>query len=218
MPAFINDTWRVSNRLSLNLGLRFDKYSGYLPEQEHPAGRFNPVGVSFPAQDDVFNWNLLSPRAGITYDMFGNGQTVLKLNYGQDRWNPGADFLFNVSPNVNGGWNKRYSWIDRIPGTTLPTNGNGIWDPGEQGCTATGWTGLPVATSGGAATESLDPNLDNTYTRRAGGLVRTRAIRQLRRADRGRLARSAAAVPASQHVPGIRELHGTDLDSRPRPR
>ena len=163
--AFINDTWRVTNRVSLNLGLRFDKYSGYLPEQQHPAGRFNPVGVSFPAQDDVFNWNLVSPRAGITYDMSGNGRTVLKLNYGQYWWNPGADFLFNVSSNVNGGWNKRYAWIDRIPGTTLATNGNGIWDPGEQGCTATGCTGLPVATSGGAATESLDPNLDDTYTR-----------------------------------------------------
>ena len=81
-----------ANRVSLNLGLRFDKYSGYLPEQEHPAGRFNPVPITFPAQDDVFNWNLVSPRAGITYDMSGNGRTVLKLNYGQYWWNPGCRF------------------------------------------------------------------------------------------------------------------------------
>lgn len=167
--AFVNDTWRVGNRLSLNLGLRFDKYGGFLPEQEHPVSRFNAVAISFPAQDDVFSWNLFSPRAGVTYDIAGNGRTVVKLNYGQYWWNPGADFLFNVSPNVNGGWNKRYAWIDRIPGTTLATNGNGVWDPGEQGCTATGCTGLPVATSGGAATESLDPNLEDTYTRELAG-------------------------------------------------
>jgi hypothetical protein len=147
--AFANDTWRVNNRISLNLGIRFDKYSGFLPEQEHPAGRFNPTAVSFPAQDDVFGWNLFSPRAGITYDLAGNGRTVLKLNYGQYWWNPGADFLFNVSPNAQGGWNKRYSWTD--------PNRNGVWDPGEEGTL--------VATTGGAATESLDPDLENTYTR-----------------------------------------------------
>jgi hypothetical protein len=147
--AFANDSWQVSNRLSLNLGIRMDKYSGFLPEQEHPASRFNPTAVSFQAQDGVFKWNLFSPRAGITYDLRGNGKTVLKLNYGQYWWNPGADFLFNVSGNVNGGWNKRYRWTD--------PNGNGVWDPGEQGAL--------VSTSGGAATESLDPNLDDTYTR-----------------------------------------------------
>jgi hypothetical protein len=147
--GFVNDTWRVNNRVSLNLGLRLDKYSGFLPEQEHPVSRFSPTAIVFPAQDNVFNWNLFSPRAGITYDVSGNGKTVLKLNYGQYWWNPGADFLFNVSPNVNGGWNKRYAWTD--------PNRNGIWDRGEEGSLA--------STSGGTATESLDPNLEDTYTR-----------------------------------------------------
>jgi hypothetical protein len=151
--GFANDTWQVSNRLTLNLGLRFDKYSGFLPEQEHPVSRFNPVAITFPAQDNVFNWTLVSPRAGFTYDIAGNGRTVVKLNYGQYWWNPGADFLFNVSPNVNGGWNKRYAWTD--------PNRNGVWDPGEQGNL--------VSTSGGAATESLDPNLEDTYTRELAG-------------------------------------------------
>jgi hypothetical protein len=151
--AFVNDTWRVNNRMTLNLGIRFDKYTGYLPEQEHPVSRFNPVAITFPAQDDVFGWNLLSPRAGVTFDVAGNGKTVLKLNYGQYWWNPGADFLYNVSPNVNGGWNKRYSWTD--------PNGNGIYDPGEEG--------RLVSTSGGAATEALDPDLEDTYTRELAG-------------------------------------------------
>jgi len=151
--GFANDTWRVNNRLTLNLGLRFDKYAGFLPEQEHPVSRFNPTAISFPAQDDVFNWNLFAPRAGLTYDVRGNGKTVLKMNYGQYWFNPGADFLFNVSPNVNGGWNKRFQWRD--------PNGNGVWDPGEEGTL--------VSTSGGRATESLDPNLEDTYTRELAG-------------------------------------------------
>ena len=147
--GFINDTWRVNNRMTLVLGLRFDKYTGFLPEQEHPVSRFNPTAIKFPAQDKVYDWNLISPRAGFTFDLAGDGKTVVKLNYGDYWWNPGADFLFNVSPNVNGGWNKRYSWND--------PNRNGIWDPGEQGTL--------VSTSGGAATESLDPNLEDTYTK-----------------------------------------------------
>lgn len=151
--GFVNDTWRVSNRVTLNLGLRYDKYTSFLPEQEHPVSRFNPTAITFPAQDEVFDWNLVSPRAGITYDIRGNGKTVLKMNYGQYWFNPGADFLFNVSPNVNGGWNKRYRWTD--------PNRNGVWDPGEEGTV--------VSTSGGAATESLDPNLEDTYTRELAG-------------------------------------------------
>ncbi len=151
--AFANDTWRLSNRITLNLGIRFDKYSGFLAEQEHPVSRFNPTAMTFPAQDNVFDWNLVSPRAGVTYDLARDGKTVLKLNYGQYWWNPGADFLFNVSPNVNGGWNKRYRWTD--------PNGNGVWDPGEQGAL--------VSTNGGAATESLDPDLEDTYTRELAG-------------------------------------------------
>ena len=53
---------------------------------------------------------------------------MLKLNYGQYWWNPGADFLFNVSPNVNGGWNKRYAWMTasrdhcRNGGSGIPGN------------------------------------------------------------------------------------------------
>jgi hypothetical protein len=147
--GFINDTWRVNDRLTLNLGLRLDRYVGFLPAQEHPASLFNPTAIQFEAVDDVFSWNHLSPRAGVTVDLTGDGKTVFKINYGQYWWNPGADFLFNGSPNAQGGWNKRYSWTD--------PNGNGVWDPGEEG--------QLVATTGGAATESLDPDLENTYTR-----------------------------------------------------
>jgi hypothetical protein len=147
--GFVNDTWRLNNRLTMVLGLRFDKYVGFLPEQEHPVSRFNPTAISFAAVDEVINWNLVSPRAGLTFDVTGSGKTVLKVNYGDYWWNPGADFMFNVSPNTNGGWNKRYQWRD--------LNNSGVWEPGEEGTL--------VATTGGAATESLDPNLDDTYTR-----------------------------------------------------
>src|SRR4029453_4521994 len=39
--GYASDSWDVRRRLTLNLGLRFDRYRVFLPEQTHPAGRFN---------------------------------------------------------------------------------------------------------------------------------------------------------------------------------
>ena len=45
----------------------------------------------------MVTFNLFAPRLGVTYDVQGNGRTVLKFNYGKYWFNPGADFVFNVS-------------------------------------------------------------------------------------------------------------------------
>ena len=85
---YANDTWRVNNRLTLTPGLRFDRFKNSLPAQSHPAGRFSPTPIEFAAVDDLVSWNLLGPRFGVTYDLSGNGRTVLKFNYGQDLVEP----------------------------------------------------------------------------------------------------------------------------------
>jgi hypothetical protein len=146
--TYANDTWRVTNRFTLNVGLRFDRYRAFLPAQEHAAGRFNPTPIAFAAKDNVIDFNLFAPRLGLTYDFTGSGKTVFKFNYGKYWFNPGADFLFNVNENSNAWW-RRYRWTD--------VNGDGRWNPGEQGAS-------PTSSRGGVALESLDPNLENTRT------------------------------------------------------
>lgn len=145
--AFANDTWRA-NRLTINAGLRFDRYRAFLPEQEHPAGHFNTTADTFAAVDNVIDFNLFAPRIGGTLDLRGDGKTVVKANYGIYWFNPGADFLFNVNPNSQVWW-RRYNWTDG--------NGDRVWNPGEEGAL--------IATRGGTAAESVDPDLRNTYTR-----------------------------------------------------
>ncbi|MBI4478354.1 MAG: TonB-dependent receptor [Acidobacteria bacterium] len=143
--VYLNDSWRVSNRWSLNLGARFDRYRNFLPEQEHPVGRFNPVAQIFPEIENTNTFNTFGPRFGMTYNLSGNGKTVAKFNIGRYWWNPGTGLSSNPNPNV---WWKRYAWTD--------PNRNGVWDPGEEG--------RLLATAGGVETSTLDPDLKDPYT------------------------------------------------------
>jgi hypothetical protein len=75
---FAQDQWRV-NRLTLNLGVRFDHHAAYVPALTLPAGRFVPER-SFPAVDDVPNMSDVSPRLGLAWDVFGDSRTAFKVN------------------------------------------------------------------------------------------------------------------------------------------
>jgi hypothetical protein len=79
--GFMQDSWRVTRRLTLNAGLRYDFYSN--PTETH--GRLsvirNPGTDSGPTVGNLFAGmplNLLSPRAGFAWDIFGGDKTVLR--------------------------------------------------------------------------------------------------------------------------------------------
>jgi hypothetical protein len=78
---YAQDQWALG-RLTLNLGLRFDYFHGYVPPQDVPAGQFLPAR-SFPAVKNVPNWKDVSPRVGAAYDLFGNGRTAVKGSFGR---------------------------------------------------------------------------------------------------------------------------------------
>ncbi|MGE3888573.1 MAG: TonB-dependent receptor [Vicinamibacterales bacterium] len=149
MGLYFQDSWRLNSRLTFNLGLRFDRYRAFHPEQEGPpVGRFNDTQVSFPEVSDVRTFNMPVPRLGLVFDVTGQGRTVVKANYAQYAWNPGAQGLASdLNPNTTD-WYRRYRWTD--------TNNNRLYDPGEEG--------VIIARLGGVASAVLDPNLKNTKT------------------------------------------------------
>ncbi len=77
---YAQDRWTVK-RATINMGVRADFLNAYVEPQSLPAGPF--VGArEFDGVNDVPNWQDVSPRLGLSYDVFGDGKTAIKANVG----------------------------------------------------------------------------------------------------------------------------------------
>ena len=70
-------------RLTLQAGLRYDHASSYAPEQTVGPDRFIPEQIVFPRRVMVAGYNDISPRVGAALDVFANGKTSLRVNFGR---------------------------------------------------------------------------------------------------------------------------------------
>jgi hypothetical protein len=126
--AFAQDSARIGNRLTLNLGARFEWWRGDVPEQSNQPGTFADVfggGSTFAGQTGVMEWANLSPRLGIVYDLAGDSRTVLKASYGRYFFQIRSTDL-NAFANPNGIATATFDWTDH--------NGNRMPDyPAEFG-------------------------------------------------------------------------------------
>jgi hypothetical protein len=81
--VFAQDQWTI-NRLTLNLGLRYDFQNMEVPVNELTPGPNVPLRhVVFDPVRDVTNWKNISPRVGVAYDLFGSGKTAAKASIGK---------------------------------------------------------------------------------------------------------------------------------------
>ncbi len=78
LGLFIQDTWTI-DKLTLNLGGRYDTFNAMVPAQSAAAGPWIQAR-SFAEIKDVPDWNDWSVRAAAAYDLFGNGKTAIKVN------------------------------------------------------------------------------------------------------------------------------------------
>lgn len=80
----IQDVFTTGNA-TLKLGVRYDYQKGQNDSSTLEANQVIPdrmPAITFPGDDGHDAWNNLSPRLGFTYDLSGDGRTVLKANYG----------------------------------------------------------------------------------------------------------------------------------------
>jgi Carboxypeptidase regulatory-like domain len=97
--AFVEDGYKVSRALTLQLGLRWE-WNGTPVEAEDRFVNFNPLTGSLvqthqPYQQD-YRWE---PRAGFAWDVFHNGKTVVRSAYGLMADQPVANLVTGLTSN-----------------------------------------------------------------------------------------------------------------------
>jgi hypothetical protein len=73
-------------RLTLSGAVRWDRASSYAPVEGNGVSRssfLNPTPIVLEKTAGVDAYNDISPRAGVGYDVFGNGKTAVKLRWGK---------------------------------------------------------------------------------------------------------------------------------------
>jgi len=121
LGLYAQDAWRLSPRVTLNVGMRWEPYFGQnvlnnavsIFKLENfqrgiksrvflnaPAGLIYPGDEGFPPGQTGLNkqwWNL-SPRAGLAWDIRGDGRLALRSSYSM-----GYDFMSGEYHNINAG-------------------------------------------------------------------------------------------------------------------
>ena len=80
MGIYVQDQW-VHKRLTLTGGVRYDYFTMSSPETHLDAGPFVPVR-DFP-KTTLVTWHDVNPRLGVSYDLFGDAKTAVKLSIGR---------------------------------------------------------------------------------------------------------------------------------------
>lgn len=135
LGIYAQDSWRL-NRLTANLGLRWETLNAKVLAGKSPAGRFVPER-SFNEIKDVPAWNNFAPRMALVYDLFGNGRTALK--YSLNRYN------LSRTTGIAAAYNPLLSQTATLPWRDV--NGDDIAQ-GERGCVGYPSVGCEISFAG----------------------------------------------------------------------
>lgn len=137
---FVQDDFKIAERLTVNLGLRYE-YFGVVSEQNDLLANFVPGrglvqvgnGLERPYDRDPNNF---APRVGLAWDVAGNGKTVVRASYGLYYDQPALSAFIGQNGNVNAitstlGLN--FNPVGAVESYVIRPRGSGLnWTLGEQ--------------------------------------------------------------------------------------
>jgi len=156
--AFLQDDWRVSPRLTLNVGVRYD-LNTVIKEKNGRLANFEPAtgihqvghGISAPYNGDHNNF---APRFGTSWDPGGKGKTVVRAGGGIIYEIPHLS-LFLGQNGVNNASTAGINVIPTAPSTGIP-GANGNIAASSVNVPGGGVNGLNWSTAGPVFRTSID--------------------------------------------------------------
>ncbi len=82
--GFAQDNWTLNDRVTFNLGIRFDHTTGNIPDVDQPDSALEgTTGVTFPGLGEIISFDDVSPRLGVTVTLDEAAKTVAKASWGR---------------------------------------------------------------------------------------------------------------------------------------
>jgi hypothetical protein len=143
LGLYFQDDWKVSQRMSLNLGLRYDKDFDFVGgtdiansrtfQELQAAAAFSPLAASLVAKKATDYSKGFSPRVGIAYDLTGHGNHLIRAGFGMYFDNTFQNIplfmeqqanntIFQTAFSLNGA-------TDVVPGTGIPLSAWHVGSP-----------------------------------------------------------------------------------------
>ncbi len=130
--VFVDDAWSISDRLTLNLGLRFDHQNGDIFDADEIDANRDPTGQTIQGISNVLVWNNWSPRLGLIYQLTPDRKTIIRANYGHYYEGMYLATFFSLSPSSQPVYAYEYNWntedYDILSWIWDPRQGRGVGD------------------------------------------------------------------------------------------
>jgi len=96
--GFVQDNWSLTDRVTFNLGVRYDHTAAEIPGTDKRDDRFDVIAGTFPGISDLIRFSTVSPRLGAVLKLDKNGKTVAKGGYGRYYGHLNMAMFYGISP------------------------------------------------------------------------------------------------------------------------
>ena len=107
LAFFLDDQWSPTKRLTVNLGLRYDKMTAKYGEGAVYEVLTSPTDIANPTvlrtragSGNIFDFKTLSPRIGLTYQLTKDAKTVARFSYGRYYLPITVEYLRRLGPDM----------------------------------------------------------------------------------------------------------------------